>query len=114
MALHDPDLSYQAELDKLTRLKAHLIICACKSGATENTSDLSAGVSDYICDDQAMADLIQNTLKGGNAFRELLDKIALDIGEQQAVLEIAEQSRYNRELADDDRISRYLDSRVRA
>jgi len=111
MAHHDQDddLQYQAAHDRATREKAHMILAACKAGQPVNTEEMIENLGAYLGDDQALAELIQQTLAGRNAFRELLDKIALDTGAKQADLELAEQAKYNREVSIGDRCHRYLD-----
>ncbi|MCA1857422.1 hypothetical protein LE190_16030 [Massilia oculi] len=93
MALYDPKLQHQAELDKLTREKAFMIQAAIKAGHPLNTKDMLGHLSTYLGDSQALAELMQQTLKGRNAFRELLDKLALEIGGQQATADLAPRSR---------------------
>lgn len=47
----DPDLQYDAALDKLTREKAFMILAACKAGQPLNMSEMIEYLGDYLGDD---------------------------------------------------------------
>lgn len=101
MALHDPqdDLNYQAALDRKTREKAHLILLALKAGSELNTAAMIEDLGDVLGDDQALAELIQCTARGENAFLNLIQKLALDAGEKAARDELVDAPRRRREQA---------------
>jgi len=111
---YDPDdsLQYQAELDRLTRTFACSVLFALKQGAPANTRGMVEAIAHYMSDNSAAADLVQRTARGENAFGELLQKLALDEGEQQARIEIESAARRRKESHDDDRIDRALDARA--
>ena len=105
MALHDPDteLQYQAALDKLTREKAFMIRAAIKGGGKLNTQEMIEHMDVYLGDGQALAELLRRTAAGENALLALLNQIALEIGEMQAIRELADASRRRRQQALEDR-----------
>lgn len=105
MSLHDPDLQFQAELDRRTREKAGLILTALKAGSRLNTAAMIEDLSHVLGDDQALAELIQRTARGENAFLDLIQKLALDAGEKAARDELADAPRRRREQA---RLEHYL------
>jgi len=111
MARHDQDdeLQYQAELDKLTREKAFMILEAIKAGGVLNTADMIENIDPYLGDSQALAELVQRTARGENALLDLLQRMALELGEKQAEKDLAERARRNRQPSIADRIHRYLD-----
>ena len=91
MALHDPsdDLHHQAELDRLTREKAWMILEALKAGGKNNTAAMISDLGTFLGDGQALGALIRETAQGKNAFLTLLQQLALDEGERQAHTELA-------------------------
>lgn len=90
MSLHDPDddLQYEAALDRLTREKAGAMLAAAKAGLPNSTKELLEHVCEWVCDDNALLDLIEKTLQGKNAFMELLKALSLEIAEEQAKKEL--------------------------
>ena len=105
----DDDLQYQAVLDKLTREKAFMILEAIKGGGKLNTLDMIENLDPLLGDTQALGELLQRTARGENAFGELLQRMALELGEGQAKKELAERARRNHQPSMADRIHRYLD-----
>jgi len=114
MALHDPtdDLQHQAELDRLTREKAHVILLALKAGSRLNTAVMIEDLGTFLGDDQALAALIRETAQGKNAFLTLLQQLALDQGEHQARNEMAAGARRRKESQDEQRIERAIDAKA--
>lgn len=105
----DDDLQYQAELDKLTREKAFMILEAIKAGGKLNTADMIENIDPYLGDSQALAELLQRTARGENAMLDLLQRMALELGEKQAEKDLAERARRNHEPTLAERVHRYLD-----
>jgi hypothetical protein len=103
MALHDPDLQYEAALDRKAREKAHLILTALKAGSQINTLAVIEHLDAYLGDTQALAELIKNTAAGQNAFGELLQKLALEIGGEQAEREMDGYAESRAAAADEQR-----------
>ncbi len=105
----DDDLQYQAELDKLTREKAFMILEAIKAGGKLNTADMIENIDPYLGDSQALAELLQRTARGENAMLDLLQRMALELGGKQAEKDLAERARRNRQPTLVERAHRYLD-----
>ena len=114
MALHDPsdDLQYQAELDRLTREKAWMILEAIKAGGKNNTAAMISDLGTFLGDDQALAAIIRETAQGKNALLTLLQQLALGEGERQARSEMAAGARRRKESQDEQRIERAVDARA--
>lgn len=89
-----------------------MILEALKAGGQVNTAAMIEDLGDYLCDSQALAALIRNTVQGKNAFLELVQKLALDEGERQARSEMESAARRRKESDDEDRIERALDARA--
>ncbi|MEH6435804.1 hypothetical protein [Massilia sp. DD77] len=110
MALHDPtdDLQYEAALDRKTRENAHLIVTALKAGSQLNTAAMIDELGEVLGDDQALGELIQRTARGENAFRDLINRLALEQGERQARAELAKAPALRRQQAAEDRFDMAL------
>lgn len=108
MSLHDPDLQYEAALDKLTREKAFMILAAIKADGKLNTLDMIEHLDVHLGNTKSLSELVQRTARGENAFLDLLNRLALEIGERQAAQDLAEQAR-KQEISVVDRAFRYLD-----
>jgi len=100
------EITQQAELDKLTREKAFMIMAAIKADGALNTLEMARHVGVYMNDEQALAELVQRSARGENALFDLMQRIALETGERQARKELAEKARREPSIAD--RIFRYL------
>lgn len=107
----DPDLQYESALKKLTREKAFMILAAIKADGKLNTLDMIEHLDPHLGNTMSLGDLVQRTARGENALLDLLNKLALEIGERQAEKELAERARTNRGPSIDERIFRYLGER---
>jgi hypothetical protein len=105
----DDDLQYQAELDKLTREKALMILEAVKGGQPLNTADMIENIDPYLGDSQALAELLQRTARGENALLDLMQRMALELGGKQAEADLAERARRNCQPTLTERAHRVLD-----
>lgn len=116
MALYDPqdDLQYEDALDRKTRTNAHIVILALKGGCTSTTEDMIEELGTVLGDDQALGELIQRTARGENAFLDLINKIALDMGEEQAKRDLAMAPALRKMQADEARIDRAIDVALNA
>lgn len=102
---------YEAELARLTAGKSELVIAAIAADSVFNTANMIEHLEPYLGSDKELAELVQRTARGENALLDLLNKLALEIGERQAEKELAERARANRGPSIDHRIFRYLSER---
>jgi hypothetical protein len=114
MAQHDPELQYQAELDRRTREKAGLIVEALGIGSKLNTQAMIEDLALVLGDDQALGELIKCTARGENALLELLKELALDAAENAARAELRDAPARRQQHADEARIDQVLDARAAA
>lgn len=97
-------------IDKLAGEKAFMIMAALGAGGKLNTADMIEHLDEHLGDGAKLADLVQRTARGENALFQLLNTVALQIGERQAEKEIAERERRRNNPTIAERINRYLDS----
>lgn len=109
MARNDTPESYDAALDRVTGHKLMLVMAALQAGSKINTADMIERFGAVLGDDNALADLIQRSARGENAFRVLLLELAKDAAHEQAVEELADAPRRRREQA---RLDQYEPLRI--
>ena len=103
--------SYGTALARKTRENAHTVILALKGEGKTTTEDMIEELGAVLGDDQALADIIHRTARGENAFLDLLNKLALQMGEEQAERDLRMAPALKKMQADEARIERAIDAR---
>jgi len=94
----------------LTRQKSAGLLAAVVSGQPQTTKLLIELLGDYLTDDNAIANLVRETMAGTNSLQGVITDLIWTEAEQLAQAELAAIERENREVSLDSRIYRYLDN----
>jgi len=99
----------QALID-LTRQKSAGLTAAVRAGQPQATKLVVDLLGDYLADDNALMQLVRETLAGTNALQGVITDLIWTEAEAMAQRELAAIKREHRELSTTDRIHRYLDT----
>lgn len=100
----------ESALIDLTREKTAGMLAEVRAGQPQATQLIVQLLGDYLTNDNAVAQLVRETLAGTNSLQGVITDLIWAEAEQLAVREIAERERRNLEPALVERCHRYLDS----
>lgn len=106
-----PELREYA-LISLTRQKAAGLTAAVRANQPPTTKLVLELLGDYLADNNALAQLVRESLAGTNSLQGVITDLIWTEAEQMAERELAAIEREQRALADDDRIARHLDAQL--
>jgi len=99
----------QALID-LTRQKSAGLLAAVRANQPQATKLLFDCLGDYLADDNALAQLVSESLAGTNSLQGVITDLIWTEAEAMAQRELAAIKREHREMSTTDRIHRYLDT----
>lgn len=104
------DEQHEQALIDLARQKSAGLTAAVRANQPQATKLLLDCLGDYLSDDNALAQLVRESLAGTNSLQGVITDLIWTEAEQMAERELAAVEREQRALAGDDRIARHLDA----
>lgn len=103
---------HESQLIDLTRQKSAGLLAAIRAKQPQATKLLLDCLGDYLSDNNALAQLVRESLVGTNSLQGVITDLIWTEAEQMAKRELFELSLHNRELSTGDRIARHLDAQL--